>query len=93
MIGFFMSKLQEIFNPTKEQMQKYIDITNRVIQECLDKYGKDCCICAHSVYVQESPYYDYLTCKFDNTIEVPGGLDVRHCCNKYEFCGFEENVI
>lgn len=87
------NKFQEIFNPTKEQRQKQIDQINKVIQSCLDKYGKDCCICAHSVYVQQSPYYDYLTCEFDKSVELPGGLNVRHYCDKYEFCGFEENVI
>lgn len=87
------SSFQEAFKPTKEQKQKYVDATNRAIQQCLDKYGKDCLVCAHSVYVQQSPYYDYLTCEFDKSVEVSGGLNVRHCCDKYEFCGFEENVL
>ena len=83
-----MNKLQEIFNPTPEQRQKQIEQVNDAILFCLNKYEKDCITCKYSIYVQQSPYYDYLTCKFDKSVEVPGGLDERYCCDKYEFHGF-----
>ena len=83
-----MNKFQEIFNPTPEQRKKQIDKLNELIQNNLERCGKDCSNCKHSVYVQESPYYDYLTCEYDKSIELSGGLDMRHCCDKYEFSGF-----
>ena len=84
------NKLQEIFNPTPEQRKKQIEFVNRCIQWNLDKVGKDCTNCKHHIQVQQSPYYDYTTCKLDKSVELPGGLDERHCCDKYEFMGFLE---
>ena len=81
---------QEVFNPTPEQRKKKIEQINKAIQRHLDKRGKDCSNCKYGVYVQQSQYYDYTTCKFDNSIELPGGLDYRHCCDRYEFEGFLE---
>lgn len=85
-----MNRFQEIFNPTPEQRKKQIDKINELIQSNLEQCGKDCSNCKHSVYVQESPYYDYLTCEYDKSIELPGGLDMRYCCDEYEFSGFIE---
>jgi hypothetical protein len=81
---------QEAFNPTSEQRKKQYDFLNKLIQANLDKKGPDCINCKYQKGVQESPYYDYTTCKFDNSVELPGGLDYRHCCSKYEFIGFLE---
>ena len=84
------NKLQEIFNPTPEQLKKRYDFMNKLIQKNLDEKGKDCTNCKHHIQVQQSPYYDYTTCKFDKSVELPGGLDRRHCCKQYEFLGFLE---
>lgn len=84
------NKLQEIFNPTPDQRKKQIEFVNQGIQYNLDKVGKDCLTCKHHIWVCPHPYYDYITCKFDKSVELPGGLDERHCCKKYEFMGFVE---
>ena len=81
---------QEVFNPTPEQRKKKIEQINKAIKYDMDKKGSDCTNCKHQKYVQQSPYYDYTTCKFDNSVELPGGLDYRHCCDRYEFEGFLE---
>ena len=81
---------QRTFFPTKEQRKEQYDFINRLIQASLDRNGPDCTNCKHHKQVQQSPYYDYTTCKFDNSIELPGGLDYQHCCDKYEFEGFLE---
>ena len=81
---------QRTFFPTREQKQEQYDFMNKLIQANLDKNGPDCTNCKHQKQVQQSPYYDYTTCKFDNSVELPGGLDYRHCCDRYEFEGFLE---
>ena len=80
------NKLKEIFNTTLNKKQ--IDIINQLVYSNLDRCGECCSNCKHSIYVQESPYYDYLTCKYDKSIEVSGGLNMFHCCKKYEFVGY-----
>lgn len=82
--------LQRTFFPTREQLKEQYDFINKLIQKNLEEKGSDCTNCRHHKDVQESPYYDYITCKFDNLVELPGGLDYRHCCDKYEFMGFLE---
>lgn len=79
---------QEVFNPTPEQRKKKTEQINKAIQHNLNKKGPDCTNCKHQKYVQQSVFYDYTTCKFDNSVELPGGLDYRHCCDRYEFEGF-----
>ena len=81
---------EEAFNPTSEQRRKYVEQINICIQSDLERRGKDCSNCKHQKYVQQSPYYDYTTCEFDESVELPGGLDYRHCCDRYEFMGFLE---
>lgn len=81
---------QRTFNPTQEELKEQYDFMNKLIQNNLDKNGPDCTNCKHQKYVQQSPYYDYTTCKFDNSVELPGGLDYKHCCDRYEFGGFLE---
>lgn len=81
---------QEVLNPTPEQKKKQYEFVNECIRRNLEEIGKDCENCKHCKYVQESPYYDYVTCEFDESVELPGGLDCRHCCDKYEFVGFLE---
>lgn len=85
-----MWSFQEIFNPTPEQKRKQYDWINEIIRENYEKIGNDCTNCKHHKQVQQSPYYDYTTCKFDESVELPGGLDYRHCCGKYEFMGYLE---
>ena len=84
------NKLQEMFNPTLEQLKRQYEFINKLIRQNLEKKGKDCTNCKHHKDIQQSPYYDYTTCKFDGSIELPGGLDYRHCCDRYEFMGFLE---
>ena len=84
------NKLQEIFNPTPEQRKKQYAFVNECIRLNLEKTGEDCTNCKHHIQVQQSPYYDYTTCKFDKSVELPGGLNKRHCCEQYEFMGFLE---
>ena len=84
------NRLQEIFNPTPDQRKKQYDFMNKLIQKNLDEKGPDCTNCKYHKEIQESPYYDYTTCKFDYSVELPGGLDYRHCCERYEFMGFLE---
>ena len=79
---------QRTFFPTREQKQEQYDFMNKLIQANLDKKGPDCTNCKHHNQVQQSPYYDYTACKFDESVELPGGLDYRHCCDRYEFMGF-----
>lgn len=81
---------QEIFNPTPEQKRKRVEQINKCIQSNLERRGKDCTNCKYHKEIQKSPYYDYTTCKFDESVELPGGLDYRHCCDRYEFMGFLE---
>ena len=81
---------QEVFNPTPEQRKKKIEQINKAIQHNIDKNGPDCTNCKHQKQVQQSPYYDYTTCKFDASVELPCGLDYRHYCDRYEFEGFLE---
>ena len=58
---------QEIFNPTPEQKKKQCEFVNECIRRNLEEIGKDCENCKHGKYVQESPYYDYVTCEFDES--------------------------
>ena len=81
---------QRTFFPTKEQRKEQYDLINKFIQANLDRKGPDCTNCIYHKQVQQSSYYDYTTCKFDNSVELPGGLDYRHCCDRYEFMGFLE---
>lgn len=85
-----LCSFQKVFSPTDDLIKKRNKTANAILRLNLKRCGKDCSNCKHCVYVQQSPYYDYLTCKFDNTVELPGGLDKRHCCDKYEFVGFAE---
>lgn len=61
------------------------DMLDELVRKNFERLGKDCINCKHRKYVQASLYYDYLTCEYDNSIELPGGLDYRHCCEKYEY--------
>ena len=81
---------QRTFFPTREQKKEKYDLFNKLIQHDLYKKGPDCTNCKYQKYVQQSVFYDYTTCKFDESIELPGGLDYRHCCDRYEFEGFLE---
>ena len=81
---------QRAFNPTPQQRKEQVTFINLLIQNNLDKKGPDCTNCKYHKDIQESPYYDYTTCKFDNSVELPGGLDYRHCCDRYDFMGFLE---
>ena len=85
-----MWSFQEIFNPTPEQKKKQYDWINEIIRENYKKIGDDCTNCKHHKQVQQSPYYDYTTCKFDESVELPGGLDYRYKCDRYEFMGYLE---
>ena len=85
-----MWSFQEIFNPTLEQKKKQYDWINEIIRENYKKIGNDCTNCKHHKQVQQSPYYDYTTCKFDESVELPGGLDYRYRCDRYEFMGYLE---
>ena len=81
---------QRTFFPTREQLKEQYDFANKLIQQNLDEKGPDCTNCNHHKEVQASPYYDYTTCKFDNSVELPGGFDYRHFCDRYEFMGYFE---
>lgn len=75
------------FLPTDEDRRKLQNELNKIRKDNFAKYGECCRTCANAVFVSESPYHDYLTCKYDGTVVV------RHCengcrCNKYE-----QNVI
>ena len=85
-----MWSFQEIFNPTPEQKRKQYELVNEYIRRDLEKIGEDCTNCKYHKQVQQSPYYDYTTCKFDESIKLPGGLDYRHKCDRYEFMGYLE---
>lgn len=85
-----MWSFQEIFNPTPEQKKKQYEWLNEIIRKNYEKIGEDCTNCKYHKYVQHSPYYDYTTCKFDESVDLPGGLDYRHRCDRYEFIGFLE---
>lgn len=82
-----MSRLQEIFNPTPEQRKKQVDFLNECIRRSVEKKGKHCSNCKYHISVQESSYYDYITCKFDRSVEIGYGMG-EHSCEKYEFIGF-----
>lgn len=81
---------QEVFNPTPEQKKKKTEQINRCIRANVEKLGEDCTNCKYQKYVRQSPYYDYTTCKFDESVELPGGLDYRYRCDRYEFMGYLE---
>jgi hypothetical protein len=85
-----MFDFRRIFNPTPEELQAEYKWLNDLIRNSLAEKGPDCTNCKYSKTVQESPYYDYTTCKFDNSVELPGGLDHRYFCDRYEFIGFLE---
>ena len=85
-----MWSFQEIFNPTPEQKRQKYDFINGLIRNNLERKGEDCTNCKYHKQVQQSPYYDYTTCKFDGSVELPGGLDYRHKCDRYEFVGYLE---
>lgn len=73
------------FFPSQEENNRLRDILRKGIEESLAKKGADCTNCRFGKYVQQSPYYDYTSCVFDEKIEVPNGLDdYRHCCERYE---------
>ena len=80
----------DVFNPTPEQIKQRLTMLNKTLKMNYERIGKDCANCKQGLYVQQSPYYDYLTCKLDNSVELSGGLDERHCCDKYEFAGYFE---
>ena len=85
-----MWSFDEIFNPTPEQKKQQYDLMNECIRKNFEKIGEDCTNCKHHKQVQQNSYYDYTTCKFDNSVELPGGLDYRHKCERYEFMGYLE---
>lgn len=78
----------DIFNPTPEQVKQRLRLINALLKRSLENNGEDCSNCKHSLYVQQSPYYDYTTCKFDKSVKISGGLKEGYCCDKYEFAGF-----
>jgi hypothetical protein len=80
----------DIFNPTPEQLKQRLRLINALLKRSLEKNGKDCGNCKYSLYVQQSPYYDYKTCKLDKSVEISGGSREKHYCDKYEFAGFLE---
>lgn len=80
----------DMFNSTSEQVRQRLQLINTILKRSLEQNGKDCGNCKHSLYVQQSPYYDYKTCKLDKSVEISGGLKEKHCCDKYEFAGFLE---
>lgn len=83
------NRLQSIFCPTEEELQERYDRINELIRTDLQIYGECCSICKHSLYVQESPYYDYITCEFDSSIEFGFGEGAKnHQCDKFEFMGY-----
>lgn len=76
------NKLQRIFCPTEEELQEDYAKINAIIDEDIRKNGENCRNCAHSVCVQQSPYYDYITCTFDRTLEFGYGK-TDHRCDRY----------
>lgn len=81
----------KVFHPTLEEKRKQIELLNECIQADLDEQGAGCSNCKHRRYVQQNQFYDYITCEFDKTIELPYGRNYKkHCCDKYEFEGFLE---
>ena len=83
------NRLRDMLYPPQEVLQKQYDLTNEFIRKTHEKYGDCCAICKHSVYVQQSCYYDYITCEHDKTIEFGYGEGWKeHVCDKYEFCGY-----
>lgn len=77
-----MNRLRQIFCPTDEEIQEEYRKLNALIEDDIRKNGEHCGNCEHSVCVQESPYYDYITCKFDRTLELGYGR-LKHRCDKY----------
>lgn len=84
------NRLRQMFFPTKKEKQALCDRMNKIVKDLYDKHGKCCATCKHTVYMQESPYYDYVTCEFDRSLEFGLGKGTEnHCCKKYEFASFE----
>lgn len=78
-----MNKLRRIFCPTLFERQEDIAFLNSLIEQDIRKNGENCSNCAHKLDVQQSPYYDYTTCKFDKTLEFGYGK-TNHRCDKYQ---------
>lgn len=82
---------RRVFNPTDDERQQMYDRLNNLVDKTYEAFGECCATCKHERYVQESPYYDYVTCEYDRTLEFGfGDGDEYHHCDKYEFCGYFE---
>ena len=85
------SNFRNVFKPTKEERQKRHDFINELIRKDYEEHGKCCSTCKHKEYVQQSPFYDYITCKYDKPLEFGFGKGTaNHVCDKYEFQGYLE---
>ena len=81
--------LRSIFNPTEEELQERYNRINKIHRDYLENCGETCITCKHAMYVQQSPYYDYVTCKLDRSLEFGYGDGCsEHSCKKYEFIGY-----
>ena len=79
----------EVFHPTREQVERRCAIINATIRQNLAIYGDSCATCKHAVYKQVSPYEEYITCALDRKVNWSRG-EIPHLCGQYEFCGFME---
>lgn len=85
------SDFRKVFKPTKEELQKRNDFINELIRQDYNDCGECCHTCKHKEWVQESPYYDYVTCKYDKSLEFGYGEgSIDYVCDKYEFQGYLE---
>lgn len=76
---------RKIFNPSIKETQELYDTVNVILRQNLEKYGKCCASCRHSVYVQENSYHDFLSCHFDKSLMFSYGIGAeKHICEKYE---------
>ena len=81
----------DIFHPSIEKIEHYIDIANADIQHNLNLHGKKCINCAHYRCDNIQGYSENKRC--DKT-KLPINNPTRTVCCDYNFMGFlEKNFI
>ena len=80
----------DIFKPSAERMQHYVDMANADIQRSLDFHGEKCINCAHFRCDSVQGYTVNERC--DKT-KWPINSPTRTVCSDYTFMGFLENNL
>ena len=87
--------IQEIFNPTPEQIKKQEEFIQKLTQDMIDRH--DCFYCKHAALKEHWEHGKYsgrdAWCQVDGRDEYEGLIDKKQMCLFWEYSDPEERYV